>query len=205
MNPLTRGPGPLSPHLDAALVAGDGALDALIGAEPVDRRDLVLSLLSVHDVHLAPIERLGTKVRWQHHPALATLKYRLETAYLSELEGADAATAWDLPGDAVAAMRVLGRADLVPDIYRWVAEEADIDELVEFLALEGGPDAGFDDLVAVCQVGLAGEAKVELARNYWDEMATARSTPSTASSTTGSSPPSTSRNTRQRNPSHFGS
>jgi hypothetical protein len=41
---------------------------------------------------------------------------------------------------------------------------------VEFLSLEGGPDGGFDDLVAACQIGLDGEAKLELARNYWDEM-----------------------------------
>jgi hypothetical protein len=36
--------------------------------------------------------------------------------------------------------------------------------------LEGGPDGGFDDLVALCQVGLAGSAKLELGKNYWDEM-----------------------------------
>jgi hypothetical protein len=30
--------------------------------------------------------------------------------------------------------------------------------------------AGFDDLVAVCQVGLGGTAKMELGKNYWDEM-----------------------------------
>jgi pyrroloquinoline quinone (PQQ) biosynthesis protein C len=41
---------------------------------------------------------------------------------------------------------------------------------VRFLAMEGGPDAGFDDLVAACQVGLHGSAKLELAQNYWDEM-----------------------------------
>ena len=29
---------------------------------------------------------------------------------------------------------------------------------------------GLDDLVAICQIGLEGEAKLELARNYWDEM-----------------------------------
>jgi hypothetical protein len=42
--------------------------------------------------------------------------------------------------------------------------------VVRFLALEGGPDAGFDDLVAACQVGLSGAPKMELATNYWDEM-----------------------------------
>ena len=29
-------------------------------------------------------------------------------------------------------------------------------DLVDFLALEGGPDADFDDLVALCQIGLRG-------------------------------------------------
>ena len=43
-------------------------------------------------------------------------------------------------------------------------------DLFDFLALEGGPDGGFDDLVAACQIGIDGEAKLELARNYWDEM-----------------------------------
>jgi hypothetical protein len=58
----------------------------------------------------------------------------------------------------------------VPDIYDWLAEQADRDEIVEFLSIEGGPDGGFDDLVAACQIGLDGAAKLELARNYWDEM-----------------------------------
>ena len=43
-------------------------------------------------------------------------------------------------------------------------------ELRQFVAIEGGPDGGFDDLVALCQVGLDGVAKMEMARNYWDEM-----------------------------------
>jgi hypothetical protein len=55
-------------------------------------------------------------------------------------------------------------------VYRWIAEEADLDEIVAFLALEGGPDADFDDLVALCQVGIRGVAKVALAANYWDEL-----------------------------------
>jgi hypothetical protein len=60
--------------------------------------------------------------------------------------------------------------DRLPAAYRWLAKEAGWDDVVRFLALEGGPDGGFDDLVAVCQVGLAGSAKLELAKNYWDEM-----------------------------------
>jgi hypothetical protein len=70
----------------------------------------------------------------------------------------------------VAAIRRVAAGDLVPAVYRWLAAEASWDELVRFLAIEGGPDAGFDDLVATVQVGIRGTAKVALARNYWDEL-----------------------------------
>jgi hypothetical protein len=55
-------------------------------------------------------------------------------------------------------------------VYDWLADDATLDELVCFVALEGGPDAGFDDLVSLGQLGLAGIAKVTLGANYWDEM-----------------------------------
>jgi hypothetical protein len=173
-------PASLARRLDAALDdaalagerfdAGGGALADLSVAEPVGRRDALVTLLLIHDLHVAPIDRLGPRVHAQHHPAVAVLKRRLEARLLDELDAADRAAAWDLPAGAPAALRALAVADLVPDVYRWVADTAAPHELVEFLALEGGPDAGFDDLVAVCQLGLGGVPKVELARNYWDEM-----------------------------------
>jgi len=54
--------------------------------------------------------------------------------------------------------------DRLPTAYRWLADEATWPKVVNFLALEGGPDGGFDDLIALCQVRLAGSAKLELAR-----------------------------------------
>jgi hypothetical protein len=45
---------------------------------------------------------------------------------------------------------------------------------VGYLALEGGPDGGFDDLVALAQIGLRGDPKLALAANYWDEMGRGR-------------------------------
>ena len=39
-----------------------------------------------------------------------------------------------------------------------------------FLTQEAAGEAGFDDLVAYTQVKLPVRAKLELARNYWDEM-----------------------------------
>ena len=130
----------------------------------------LVTLLSIHDLHLAPIDRLGDRVRFQHHPTVAAMKWHLEDRYVRWLEELDGAEAWDLPDDPVAAMRTLGRRDIVPALYDWLAEEATHDELVDFLSLEGGPDGGFDDLVAACQIGLSGEPKLEMARNYWDEM-----------------------------------
>ena len=160
----------LSLRLDAALLAGSDALDDLAGSTPVDRRDALLTLLAIHDLHTASVDVLGDRVRWQHHPAVARLKWQLEQPFVAWLEAEDAGVDWDLPAEPVAAMRKLGARGLVPEVYGWLAEEATHDELVAFLTLEGGPDGGFDDLVAACQIGLEGEAKVELAQNYWDEM-----------------------------------
>jgi hypothetical protein len=43
-------------------------------------------------------------------------------------------------------------------------------ELRYFLAQESTLDPRFDDIVALMQVGARSEAKMEMARNYWDEM-----------------------------------
>jgi hypothetical protein len=161
---------PLTSRLAAAVCGDRTALDSLGDTPPAGERDALLALLAVHDLHLAPIDRLAGAERYQHHPAVAALKWRLETDLLVWLGDADARAGWVLPTDAVAAMRTIGRAGAVPDVYRWVAEDASLDQLRQFLTLEGGPDGGFDDLVAACQIGLDGEPKLELARNYWDEM-----------------------------------
>lgn len=55
-------------------------------------------------------------------------------------------------------------------LFPWLAEEAGLDELRWFLGQEAAGEAGFDDLVAYTQVKLPTAAKLELARNYWDEM-----------------------------------
>jgi hypothetical protein len=55
-------------------------------------------------------------------------------------------------------------------LFPWLAEEASKDELRWFLEQEAAGEAGFDDLVAMTQVKLPTRPKLELARNYWDEM-----------------------------------
>jgi hypothetical protein len=127
--------------------------------------ELLVTLLDVYALHLAPLEQLQGAERWQHDPRVARVKGQLEAAFRAHLGHHDG---WS--DDPVATMRRIARDDLVPPVYDWLADTATRDELLEFLALEGGPDADFDDLVAVCQVGLAGQPKLTLAANYWDEM-----------------------------------
>ena len=55
-------------------------------------------------------------------------------------------------------------------LFPWLANEASLEEMTWFLRQEVAGEAGFDDLVALTQVKLPPQAKLELARNYWDEM-----------------------------------
>ncbi|MET0246694.1 MAG: iron-containing redox enzyme family protein [Sphingomonas sp.] len=55
-------------------------------------------------------------------------------------------------------------------LFPWLAAEADRDQLRWFFEQEAAGEAGFDDLVAMTQVKLPTLPKLELARNYWDEM-----------------------------------
>jgi hypothetical protein len=142
----------------------------LEGVEPLDARDRVLTLLAIYDLHTSPLERIGDRARWAAHPIVNDLKMRLESQWLDELDSAAQPLTKAVATEPVHAMRALAAKDRLPAVYKWVGDEATLPELRTFLAIEGGPDGGFDDLVATCQVGLSGAPKMELARNYWDEM-----------------------------------
>ena len=161
---------PLFAQLGTALADGGRGLEALAGADPVDWRDLLLTLSAIHDLHTAALGSLDGRERLQHHPAVAAIKWRLEETLIADLARRDQTAGWDLPARPTAAMRAIAVRGLVPEVYEWLAHDAGRHEVVEFLSLEGGPDGGFDDLVAACQIGLDGTPKLELAQNYWDEM-----------------------------------
>ncbi len=55
-------------------------------------------------------------------------------------------------------------------LFPWLEHHATLDQMTWFLRQEVAGEAGFDDLVAMTQVKLPARAKLELARNYWDEM-----------------------------------
>jgi hypothetical protein len=162
---------PYSTRLRAALRADPGDLSLLVDESPSDWRDLLVALQAIHELHTAPLHELGGTEWLQHDPAVAAIKAALEHDVLLALTFEPAGEPPPTCGkDAVGAMRAIAARDLVPPVYDWLARDADLAELVEFLAVEGGPDSGFDDLVAVCQVGLDGLPKLALAVNYWDEM-----------------------------------
>ena len=55
-------------------------------------------------------------------------------------------------------------------LFPWLATQASMEQMRWFLQQEAAGEAGFDDLVALTQVKFPPQAKLEMARNYWDEM-----------------------------------
>ena len=61
-------------------------------------------------------------------------------------------------------------------LFPWLAESATREDMLWFLTQEVAGEAGFDDLLAMTQVKMPVTAKLEMARNYWDEMGRGRDT-----------------------------
>lgn len=55
-------------------------------------------------------------------------------------------------------------------LFDWLGESATLSQMQWFLTQEAAGEAGFDDLLAYTQVKLPAQAKLECARNFWDEM-----------------------------------
>ncbi len=130
---------------------------------------------------------------WNHrrlNPALPHDDWERELradAEMRLLEGAaierarEAAQPWlaDMPtepADFVAWFEALqGRGPGENDpLFPWLAETATLEDMRWFLLQEVAGEAGFDDLVAMAQVKMPIRPKLELARNYWDEMGRGR-------------------------------
>lgn len=112
---------------------------------------------------------------WQHQMERDTRMQRLERGFLEELRGEIREAAALAPHDAddfiawFEELKATGPGQGDP-LFPWLAEKATRDELRWFFEQEAAGEAGFDDLVAYTQVKLPVQAKLELARNYWDEM-----------------------------------
>jgi hypothetical protein len=55
-------------------------------------------------------------------------------------------------------------------LFPWLAHEATLEQMTWFLLQEVAGEAGFEDLLALTQVKVSEQAKLEMARNFWDEM-----------------------------------
>jgi hypothetical protein len=55
-------------------------------------------------------------------------------------------------------------------LFRWLEAKATREQLRWFVFQEVAGEAGFEDLLSITQVRLEGRPKLEMARNYWDEM-----------------------------------
>jgi hypothetical protein len=100
---------------------------------------------------------------------------RLEGAFIEAFRAHVAPLVCEVPQDPAGfigwfeGLRDAGPGQWDP-LFDWLATEADLAQLKWFLTQEAAGEAGFDDLVAMTQVKLPVRPKLELARNYWDEM-----------------------------------
>ncbi len=100
---------------------------------------------------------------------------RLEGAFVEELRAECAAQAAQAPADPdgfldwFEGLKENGPGQGDP-LFPWLAEEATLDQMRWFLTQEAAGEAGFEDLLAYAQVRMPERAKLEFARNYWDEM-----------------------------------
>jgi hypothetical protein len=99
----------------------------------------------------------------------------LEGAFLEDLRASVLDRAATAPEDAdgfiawFEELQATGPGQSDP-LFPWLAEEASVEELSWFLEQEAAGEAGFEDLTALTQVKFPTRPKLELARNYWDEM-----------------------------------
>jgi pyrroloquinoline quinone (PQQ) biosynthesis protein C len=126
----------------------------------------------------------------QFHPVAMRLMSVLEGAWERDLLArarrsahravGDALTEAALPADPDAFAEWFKRAAFTHPLYEhplyaYLAGEATREQLERFLRLEAAGEAAFDDLVALGQVGTRGEVKIEMGRNYWDELGNGKS------------------------------
>ena len=112
---------------------------------------------------------------WRDELEADLVMLRLEGGFMDELRSEVAGDAAIAPTDADAFVAWFeGLKDNGPGqgdpLFPWLETEASRDQFVWFLRQETAGEAGFEDLTALTQIKLPARAKLELARNYWDEM-----------------------------------
>ncbi len=142
---------PPHPHHDHALQAKLAAWNRARLAPQAPRKDWRAALDEEHAMRALEIDFIET-TRKPHQARALTAPHE-----------ADAFVRWfeDLKHNGP------GQGDA---LFAWLAQRAMLDEMRWFVEQEAAGEAGFDDLVAMAQVKTPVQAKLELARNFWDEM-----------------------------------
>ncbi|MCA9710195.1 MAG: iron-containing redox enzyme family protein [Myxococcales bacterium] len=140
--------------------------------EALEAGPLHVQLATLNRARLSPAE---PSADWtddlQQQYALA----RLEGAFLEQERQAVASRAAAAPREAHAfaawfdALEQDGPGQHDP-LFDYLAQQATEAEVQWFLTQELATEAGFEDLVALTQLRMPTQVKLELARNYWDEM-----------------------------------
>jgi hypothetical protein len=150
----------------------DGTLVGQLRPHPHHDHDLQAHLAHWNRVRLAPRtpqENWRDALDQEHEMA------KIERDFVEATRAAQSARAAKAPREPqafVAWFEALkengqGQGDA---LFPWLAERATMAEMRWFVEQEAAGEAGFDDLVAMAQVKMPVQAKLELARNYWDEM-----------------------------------
>lgn len=137
-------------------------------------------LATSHLVRLAPaLDDPADDQDWQRGVDDELAVRRLERAFIEAERAAVAEQVRHVPTDPDGFLRWFdalktsgpGQGDA---LFPWLAREATLEQMRWFLAQEVAGEAGFEDLVALAQLKLPARPKLEMARNYWDEMGQGR-------------------------------
>jgi hypothetical protein len=100
---------------------------------------------------------------------------RAEIAFVESLRKAIAPLTADIPAEPERFIAWFERLkEIGPGqgdaLFPWLATGATLEQMKWFLFQEVAGEAGFDDLLAMTQVKMSVQPKLEMARNFWDEM-----------------------------------
>lgn len=150
----------------------DGTIAGRLSVHPHHDHALQAELAHWNRVRFAPqTPQADWRAAMERDRALLTL----ERNFIEQARQAQSARAAQAPREPAAfvawfeALKENGPGQGDP-LFPWLAERATLAEMRWFVEQEAAGEAGFDDLVALAQVKMPVQAKLELARNYWDEM-----------------------------------
>lgn len=129
----------------------------------------------LHELNVTRLEPTLARETSPDSLAIESRRRLLENEFLAACRDAIAARATQAPRDGYGfigwfeALRDNGPGQHDP-LFPWLEHEASLEQLRWFLRQEVAGEAGFDDLVALTQLRMPDQPKLELARNYWDEM-----------------------------------